>query len=99
MLNNNERAKGDPTYLADKEKVLKDRAVNLHHHDILSGIGVNELLTLHLAGLDNHHDLLLDLVEGRAFRSELYCVNTEGDDKDEGLVVVRPELFECVPIK
>ena len=83
--------------MADKEEIFKDGAINLHHHDVSSSILVKEFFALHLAGLDNHDDLLLDLVQGGCFRRELNCVNTEGDHKEEGLVVVRPVLLQRVP--
>lgn len=82
------------TYLADEEEVLKNGAVNFHHHDVSASIQVEELFAFHLARLDDHDDLLLHLVESGSLSRELNCVDTEGDHEKEGLVVVRPVLLE-----
>ncbi len=86
-------------YLADVEEVLKDRTVKLHHHEVLGSVGVEELLTLHLAGLDDHHALLLNLVKARSLGRELYGIGTCLNDKEVSLILVRKELFNRIPIK
>ena len=85
------------SYLANEEEVLKDGAVNLHHHEILRGVGVEEIFRLHLFCLYNDDHLLLDFVKSRSLRGERDGLAIL-DDEDVCLVVVRPELFDSIPI-
>ena len=87
------------SYLANKEEVLKDRAVQLHHHDVLGSVSIKEFFRFQLTGLHHHYQLPLDLVKGRRLSHELDIICADLVDKDEHLIEVSPELFERVPIR
>lgn len=59
---------------------------------------VEELFSLHLAGLDNDDNLPLDLIEGRDVRAEGHRICTCWVHEDVSLVEVAPELFKSIPI-
>ena len=80
-------------YLADQEQVLEDGSVDFHHHDVLVYVGIEEFLGLHLASLNNHDDLLLDLVKSGSLRCEGNCVTTWAVNEEVCLIVVAPELL------
>jgi hypothetical protein len=81
------------TYLADAEDIFKDRAISLHHHDVLGNVHIEKLFGFHLAGFDNDDDLSLDLVQGGNVSGESDSVSAHGIDEEVGLVEVAPKLF------
>ena len=81
------------TYLAYVEDIFKDRAVSLHHHDVLGNVDIEKLFGLHLAGFDDDDDLSLDLVQGGNVSGESDSVSAHGIDEEVGLVEVAPKLF------
>jgi hypothetical protein len=84
--------------LTNAIEVFENLAVKLHHHDIFGGIDIEKFLSLHLAGLHDDKNFLLDFIERRYLTDELNRVSTGGDSEHVGHIEVAPKLFKSVPI-